>query len=315
MQCHNFFQSLQTVLSANANQYSSKEKASKKAHASIIEADTNFNMVSFSPSMTDFISGWCSGGAAVVLCQPIDTILTRRQAGTSLVFGGGTNVRSVINIAGFTSLWRGSNVMIGAVPFQNALLMAGYGVGKRSESYWGVFWGGCTGGILQSFLMSPIELFKVKQQISLKGNILGLSKEIVAKSTVWRGLGATLLRDGIPHGIWFMSYEYCKVEMTNSSLGNIDRHTIVTIPVVSGAFAATTAWIVGYPFDLIKTRIQASHGSKGIIETAIELQKEGHLYRGFGLKLVRSVPASMIGFFVYEYVSGLINTNGIDKNI
>ena len=250
----------------------------------------------------------------MILCQPIDTILTRRQAGTSLVVGGSTNVRSIIHTAGLTSLWRGSNVMIGAVPFQNALLMAGYGVGKQSESYWGVFWGGCTGGILQSFLMSPIELFKIKQQTSLQGNIVGLSKEIVAKSIAWRGLGATLLRDGIPHGVWFMSYDYCKVEMTNSLLGNNNRHTTITIPVVSGAFAATTAWIVGYPFDLIKTRIQASHGSKGIIETAIELQKEGHLYKGFSLKLARSVPASMIGFFVYEYISGHINTNGNDNN-
>jgi hypothetical protein len=30
------------------------------------------------------------------------------------------------------------------------------------------------------------------------------------------------------------------------------------------------------------------------------------LYRGFTLKLIRSIPASMIGFFTYEYVASSI---------
>jgi solute carrier family 25 carnitine/acylcarnitine transporter 20/29 len=48
----------------------------------------------------------------------------------------------------------------------------------------------------------------------------------------------------------------------------------------------------------------------GIYRTAVELVQEanGHviqgLYRGFGLKLLRSVPASMIGFTTYELVAG-----------
>ena len=58
--------------------------------------------------------------------------------------------------------------MIGAVPVQNALLMTGYGAGKRwSESngsdesntlLMGVFIGGCAGGVLQSFVMSPVRI-------------------------------------------------------------------------------------------------------------------------------------------------------------
>ena len=56
--------------------------------------------------------------------------------------------------------------MIGAVPVQNALLMTGYGAGKRwSDDFGGgdnasklmaVFVGGCVGGVLQSFVMSPV---------------------------------------------------------------------------------------------------------------------------------------------------------------
>lgn len=124
--------------------------------------------------------------------------------------------------------------------------------------------------------------------------------------SAWKGLTATLLRDGIPHGVWFVSYEYCKTELFNAAEEDCDKRIQeIAIPMLSGAFAATTAWLVGYPFDLIKTRIQAGTG-QGVISTVKDLVKEANgrvihgLYRGFGLKLLRSIPASAIGFLTYE---------------
>jgi solute carrier family 25 carnitine/acylcarnitine transporter 20/29 len=207
--------------------------------------------------------------------------------------------------------------MIGAVPIQNAVLMTGYGYGKRwttkddddddnNNVLFGVFIGGTVGGILQSFVMSPIELIKVSQQVVGKSVsaattsvISGLLPSITTATTstssksssvsAWRGLGATLLRDGIPHGAWFASYEFAKVELTkmrNDSSSKVvmlegdhhdddnnDTKEDIAIPMLSGAFAATTAWGVGYPFDLIKTRIQAGK-STGIIATARDIVKE-----------------------------------------
>ena len=72
---------------------------------------------------------------------------------------------------------------------------------------------------------------------------------------------------------------------------------------------------VGYPFDIIKTRIQAASAvgpassPPGVLATARQLVAEADgnilrgLYRGFGWKLLRSIPASMIGFLSYEVVS------------
>eukprot|EP00985_Skeletonema_marinoi_P022960 scaffold14929_cov154-Skeletonema_marinoi.AAC.2 len=236
--------------------------------------------------------------------------------------------------------------MIGAVPVQNAVLMTGYGYGKRwtdndeehnnNNVLLGVFIGGTIGGIFQSFVMSPIELIKVSQQVvgtsvskaatSVVSGLLPSSNN--SKSSAWRGLGATLLRDGIPHGVWFVSYEFAKVELTkmrNGSNNNVmegdDDSTTTTqdeiaIPMLSGAFAATTAWGVGYPFDLIKTRIQAGK-SVGIVSTARDIVKESKdgracygLYRGFGLKLLRSIPASAIGFLTYETAAKALSSRG-----
>ena len=208
--------------------------------------------------------------------------------------------RKLISNYGISSLWKGSSSMIGAVPFQNALLMSGYGFGKRYAAAYDnknnnentntntllllpVFIGGCVGGIVQSFLMSPIEWIKVNQQISITntnnsntttaggGTGTNVMKQFLQnKSKLWnRGLTATLLRDGIPHGVWFVSYEYCKTmlmssssvsekhdddneEETSNSISSMSSsssassssfYKTVTVPIVSGAFAATAAWV------------------------------------------------------------------------
>ncbi|KAL7450607.1 hypothetical protein ACHAWC_005061, partial [Mediolabrus comicus] len=230
-------------------------------------------------SWIDFTAGWISGGISTLAIQPVDTILTRMQANVSIhqsqniipstssatlnkvaatqVSSATTTAattaamevrptsifRGMISNFGITSLWRGSSAMIGAVPIQNAVLMTGYGYGKRwttgsddddnddavennSDVLLGVFMGGCVGGILQSFVMSPIELIKVSQQVIGKSGLAATSSVIsglfkpttftsssnISSSSsrssgggrgsttttisAWRGLGATLLRDG-----------------------------------------------------------------------------------------------------------------------
>lgn len=336
-----------------------------------------------SDAWVDFLAGWCSGAAAVLACQPVDTVLTRWQAasvGPSSLVGVASTTTTTSSTAastattttslnviirkmtqslmtqtpaseGYRALWRGSSPMIGAVPIQNALLMGGYGIGLQyadarvdadaddasnnngqHHRYMAIFVGGCTGGVLQSFLMSPVELIKVSQQVCAGESLTSAGKDLAFNLThaskmkvAWTGLGATLLRDGIPHGVWFVSYEACKNRMQygTGELGEEEDSDSVVVPLVSGAVAATTAWAVGYPADLIKTRLQAnaaaimagssssppsSASSLGIVGTARQLIQEANgqvirgLYRGFGLKLLRSVPASMIGFTTYEFV-------------
>lgn len=224
--------------------------------------------MSVSEAWVDFLAGWASGAVAVLACQPVDTLLTRVQAGNQLVVGGSAsaNVRlqaqGLVNNFGPSSLWRGSSAMIGAVPMQNSLLMGGYGLGKQwalanpehptddttnensFKSLMAIFAGGCTGGVVQSFLMSPVELLKVSQQVNVTKSARVAGKELLQgwNSASWRGLNATLLRDGIPHGVWFVSYEWSK----NSLSPNFEPDSIgtnVVVPIVSGAVAATVAWV------------------------------------------------------------------------
>jgi solute carrier family 25 (mitochondrial carnitine/acylcarnitine transporter), member 20/29 len=287
----------------------------------------HISMSNFSETWVDFIAGWASGAASVVLCQPLDTVLTRLQANSisnssatrKVTAGVATAATTTCNINGMvsapaifrnmvssfgvSSLWRGASPMISAVPFQNSLLMGGYGIGKQwaeqnnnsyaansdttnSNLYYDsvllpVFVGGCTGGFIQSFLMSPIEWIKIRSQVAVATGLGGPRHQPAQEMmTVWTatqqlllrpsavmkcGLSATLWRDGIPHGVWFASYQWCKtiLDERNNTIINLhddnndqndpviygnytvssETHRQLTIPLVSGAFAATTAWV------------------------------------------------------------------------
>ena len=74
--------------------------------------------------------------------------------------------------------------------------------------------------------------------------------------------------------------------------------------LAAGSFAAIGAWVVGYPADLLKTRCQMEGGPAILGEAARIVHAEGGLpafYQGLTLKLLRAVPMSAVGFFVYEW--------------
>ena len=293
----------------------------------------------------DLWAGWIAGAASVLAVQPVDTTLTRMQA-TRLAPGVDGSARAALRVVlaegGARALWRGAAPMTAVIPAQNALLFAGYGVGERwasrrdkdsggnpdgssRESLLPVFCGGVVGGVLQSFVVSPFELVKIRQQAA--GGAVTLAVSTLAGNLgrvglCTRGLGATLLRDGVPHGVWFAAYEWSKRRMVQASRDDDDdeattsRRTDAAVPLCAGAFAAAVAWGVGYPADLVKTRVQA-HAARsaaagmmmrapGLAETCAAMLRESGgdvlraFYRGFDLKLLRAVPASAVSFFAYE---------------
>ncbi len=163
--------------------------------------------------------------------------------------------------------------------------------------------------------MLQVELVKVIQQVVGKSTT-SATATVFTTSIIWKGLGATLLRDGIPHGVWFASYEFAKTKLSDyrheKNVGSRVENDFAT-PMLSGAFAAVSAWGVGYPFDLIKTRIQAGSGT-GILATAKVLIDDSGgrvvqgLYLGFSLKLLRAIPASAIGFLTYETAAKFLSS-------
>jgi solute carrier family 25 carnitine/acylcarnitine transporter 20/29 len=286
----------------------------------------------------DAAAGWVAGAASVFASQPLDTVLTRLQQSPPSARPASL-VRELRREGGLRSLWRGTSPLAWVVPLQNALLFAGYGMGERLAHYLEaertssgaggggttaavrpsllpVFMGGCAGGIAQSFVVSPMELVKVHLQSSsgpkpVHGLLAGATQvyATVGVPAIWRGLYATLLRDTLPHGVWFASYEWAKRELGDAAAGRLGVPSDA-VPLTCGAFAAVVAWSVGYPADIIKTRIQMPRpfGEPPLsvldVSRALLAEHRGNplraFYRGFGLKLLRAVPMNALSFVVYE---------------
>jgi solute carrier family 25 (mitochondrial carnitine/acylcarnitine transporter), member 20/29 len=322
--------------------------------------------------LTDSFAGAIAGAISTGFVMPVDTILTRVQtqavgyalasttSSTSSINANMVMIKRIATDGGYKAFFRGLPAATTVIPLQNALLFAGYGFGERyyflstkaaasksaseenTKKLLGVFVGGCTAGVVQSFAVSPFELVKVQQQVSRE---TVTAKEVVKgfslRSLATRGLGSTILRDGVPHGVWFASYEYFKRSCIlgnrsssssssdgkddsndeNGDVGENDTNTntndnteqrkLTSIEAMScGAGAGAVAWAVGYPFDTIKTHIQANTNASykpTIWDAYLNLRKNGTLYRGFGLKLLRAVPASAICFVSYEECRKLID--------
>lgn len=269
-------------------------------------------------SYDDFVAGWTSGAAAMLATQPLDMAITRLQSGSA------APVKVLVEeTRSVTVLWRGITPLLLSAPINNALMFIGYGAGKRAAerdasnnpgSLLPVFVGGCVGGFAQSFIQSPLELLKVRWQLAEGSATPALMGELMRQQTdgntgigaripplLHRGLLATLARDVIPHGVWFSAYDWSK-----SSLQEPEGNTVnVGVQVAAGAFAATAAWLVGYPADVLKTRCQMQGAPSSILDAARQLHAEAGIagfYKGLTLKLLRAVPMSVIGFFVYEVV-------------
>ncbi|KAE9616157.1 hypothetical protein Lal_00017097 [Lupinus albus] len=276
----------------------------------------------------EFVAGGFGGIAAVISGHPLDTIRVRQQKSTT---GSAFNIlRHMLFKEGPCSLYRGMASPLFASTLQNAMVFQSYTVlsraldsyiaSKDSSSYKGVILGGVGSGALQSFLISPVELVKI--QVQLRGTCekkLPHSKSsnngpIRVVKNIWknegivgmyRGLCITMIRDAPSHGVYFWTYEYMKEQLHPGCRKNCDES--LNTMLVAGGLAGVTSWIFCYPFDVVKTRLQAQTPSsmkyEGIFDCFLKIvREEGHsaLWRGVETAVARAFVVNGAIFAAYE---------------
>ncbi|CAO1614215.1 unnamed protein product [Parajaminaea phylloscopi] len=121
-------------------------------------------------------------------------------------------------------------------------------------------------------LVTPLELVRTRLQASdvshsLTSIVTSLSSQVKSEgpSVLFRGLSTTLWRDVPFSAIYFMGYETLKRVMTGGSglgegqgQGGLEEFVVA---FVSGATSGSVAALATHPFDLVKTRLQASTGA------------------------------------------------------
>ena len=125
------------------------------------------------------------------------------------------------------------------------------------------------------------------------------------------GLWTTMLRDTPSFGSYFVTYEVTCQFFHNfmKRRGGTDEHKYVSTPVMlfAGGLAGAVSWLVTYPLDVIKTRLQADLKGqyRGLLHCAKEsVKREGWrvLLTGLSSTLLRAFPSSAATFAAVTWI-------------
>lgn len=173
-------------------------------------------------------------------------------------------------------------------------------------SYRGVALGGVATGAVQSLLLTPVELIKIRLQLQqTKSGPITLAKSILRRQGLqglYRGLTITVLRDAPAHGLYFWTYEYVR-ERLHPGCRKTGQENLRTM-LVAGGLAGVASWVACYPLDVVKTRLQQGHGAyEGIADCFRKsVKQEGYtvLWRGLGTAVARAFVVNGAIFAAYE---------------
>jgi len=285
----------------------------------------------FVKACRDLVCGSVAGVAQAYSGQPLDTVKVRLQTNPEL-FKGPIDCFIQTAKQGPLRLYSGVVPMANACLLENAVLLAGYGQcqafvrtvsGTNKDGQLSNLQLGCAGslsGILAGFVLSPTEMVKCRLQVSgLSGHshdtgMIKMTMDIFRMEGlkgVYRGLTYTWLRDIPSYGVNFYAYEksrrmLCRDGEKVSELG-------MGRLILAGGMGGASSWLVSYPFDVLKSRVQIAGGDipnplRMFVDT---WRKEGGMVyvRGITPCIIRGFIGYAALFVTYEWSGRLFDTH------
>jgi solute carrier family 25 carnitine/acylcarnitine transporter 20/29 len=209
-----------------------------------------------------FVAGSIAGISEVLTGHPLDTVKTRIQNNKPL--------------PSLSNLYNGCRYPLIA---NSIVISLEFGVFQSARNHgYSITTSGIFAGIATSFVMAPVDRFKIKRQMSYITNIY---------TNPFKGLQYVLAREVPATAIYFNSYYYYKEK---------------TPIMIAGGLAGMTTWSIVYPLDVIKTRMQSD-----LYETLNDAFIIKGIYKGIVPCLIRSVFVNSVSFYTYECIINLLN--------
>lgn len=260
----------------------------------------------------------------MIVGHPFDTIkvhLQTQDARNPLYRGTMHCFKSLVAKNGFSGLYRGVSSPLTGVAAINAIIFGVYGnVQRRSadpDSLKSHFFAGAAAGFAQSAFCSPMELAKTRIQLLGHGSPIQCLRDIhkiEGIRGVFKGLGITVCREIPGFSTYFVSYEL----LTRSS-----DNTPVSTPrmLLAGGLAGTVSWVLTYPIDVIKSRLQADgmmgqpryNGALDCLKKSISAEGYSFLTRGLTSTILRAFPTNAACFTVVTWTFRLCNGEQEEK--
>lgn len=169
---------------------------------------------------------------------------------------------------------------------------------------------GAAAGLFSSFVRGPAERLKTVQQVvdcergrysSAVSTATTLVREHGVARGLFQGTGATIVREIPQCAVYFLTYDHIKSACVRAFCGEgVDSRDAPPVKraasiVLAGGSAGAVQWLLTYPLDVTKSRIQAAPPGmySGVIDCAVKsVSREGPLvlFRGLNMALLRAFP-------------------------
>ncbi|KAK7031463.1 mitochondrial carrier domain-containing protein [Favolaschia claudopus] len=284
----------------------------------------------------DFFAGTLAGLGGLVAGFPFDTVKVRLQTPELAGHYRGSLPRTIATIVReerIFGLYKGITSPLLTFALMNGLVFASYKFFLRLQcplegnaSLTQITLAGMGSGFVSAVITTPTELIKIRQQQCIgKSTARGVAAGIFKAGGIaglYRGALSTALRDS-GYGAYFASYEAAM-----RVLAPLDINRTGWPVLVAGGVAGIVGWLVTFPLDVVKTRVQGSgvgalqvSGIESIVarssntlqvnpyrttwSTIVNSYRAEGLavfYRGLTPTLIRAVPVNMVTFGIFELV-------------
>lgn len=226
-------------------------------------------------------------------------------------------LKSLLVKDGIRGIYRGISSPLAGVAAINAIIFGVYGNAQRLQkdpsAIKSCVIAGAAAGLCQSFLTGPMELIKTRMQISGGDQSpLRMIRDIFKTEGtrgIFRGLNITILRELPAFSSYFLTYEYLTRTPDNSPVSTWTM-------LIAGGFAGVVSWMICYPIDIVKSRMQID-GMKGpkiyknsldCLRKSVDAEGYSFLIRGLTPAIVRAFPVNAACFTVVTWTMRLFET-------
>ncbi|XP_047352675.1 mitochondrial ornithine transporter 1 isoform X2 [Vespa velutina] len=284
------------------------------------------------------ICNWFCGIALVYVGQPLDTVKVKMQTFPS-IYKGMINcfVKTVKTDGIIRGLYAGTMPAVVANVAENSVLFTAYGgcqkvvskiLGKEKVEDLSSLGNACAGffaAFFSSLTLCPTELIKCKLQAMHEvQSQMDIANKVMARIGPWEltrnilkeqgirglfvGLTSTIVREMPGYFFFFGGYEVTRELLAKPNQKRDDIGWQKTM--VAGAVGGTVLWLVIFPADVVKSRIQVQNlktPALVVMKDIIKQEGIGALYNGLKPTLIRTIPATATLFITYEYTKKLIH--------
>lgn len=276
-------------------------------------------------STRSLFAGGVGGICAVVTGHPFDLVKVRLQTAQPGMYTSALDAcrKAIVRDGPIRGLYAGvSAPLIGVTPMF-AVSFWGYDMGKnlvrlaRGDSQLGtsksrnfsiaeISAAGFFSAIPMTAITAPFERVKVllqlqdggKKQYSSSWDVVRQLYRTGGMKSVFRGSTATLARDGPGSAAYFATYEYIKRKLSPES-GELSLWAVS----FAGGAAGVSMWLLVFPVDTVKSRLQGSKENVGLGQVVREVYGRAGIkgfFPGLGPALARSFPANAATFVGVE---------------